>query len=850
VLVYPSKERLILPPLPNSAEVFHFIPGTLPFEYKGHTLTVVPHTLEATKVLRNLGIDAPSPIGYYYGWPQLKGIYPPFDHQRETSAFLTLHRRAYVLNEIGCVDSETEYLSPTGWRRMDQYDGGKVAQYNLDGTTEFVQPETYVKKPCETMIRFKTQYGIDQLLSPEHRVLYVASTGTTMVTSAQQVYDRYQESARGWSGQFITTFTPKLETSIPLTEAQLRVQVALMADGHFSKNSKTNRCVIRLKRQRKIARLYRLLNNAEINFKARTDHSETGDGFQVFTFDAPWKTKVYDERFWGASLEQLRIIADEVQHWDGSFRKSGGNSFFSTVKESADFIQYAYAATGRTAALNYVKREGSESTDYTVTARKDAALLYLKGWGAEGKCNNVWYEPSTDGHKYCFMVPSSFLIFRRNGCVFASGNTGKTQSALWAADYLVSIGAIRKVVIISPLSTLERVWGDAIMETFPHRSYNILHGTAERRKKKFAEDKDFYIINHDGLEIVCNTLKDKKGNLQAVQFLRDDIDLVIIDELAVYRNNETRKWKVLKKLLTPDMWVWGMTGTPIPNAPTDAYAQCKLLTPDSVPQYFSSFRNMTMEQRGPYLWTARKEALDIVYEAMKPAIRFTRDACLDLPDCIYSDRDCELTEDQKRAFQEVLKHLYTEVQGGKINAANEGVKMMKLQQIVCGVAYDTTGETRLLDVKHRLSLLKDVIEEAGQKVIVFAPFTAVVDMLDAELSKHWTVGKVYGATPTGQRNNIFTAFQKTKDPHVLVADAGCMAHGLTLTEASTIIWFAPITSNDDYTQANGRITRPGQRNVQNIVHLAATAFERKMYKRLKDKTAMQGLLLEMVESGM
>src|SRR5690606_16503732 len=125
----------------------------------------------------------------------------------------------------------------------------------------------------------------------------------------------------------------------------------------------------------------------------------------------------------------------------------------------------------------------------------------------------------------------------------------------------------------------------------------------------------------------------------------------------------------------------------------------------------------------------------------------------------------------------------------------------------------------------------------------------VVHMLHEEISKHWTCELVHGATSKASRDIIFRDFQRSRDPHVLVAHPGCMAHGLTLTEASTIIWYAPITSNEIYTQANGRITRPGQKTVAMIVNIAATALERRMYQRLRDKQALQGLLLDMVQNG-
>jgi SNF2 family DNA or RNA helicase len=121
-------------------------------------------------------------------------------------------------------------------------------------------------------------------------------------------------------------------------------------------------------------------------------------------------------------------------------------------------------------------------------------------------------------------------------------------------------------------------------------------------------------------------------------------------------------------------------------------------------------------------------------------------------------------------------------------------------------------------------------------------------MLERELSKHWTVGVVNGEVSATKRNEIFHNFQHTKEPHVLIAHPATMAHGLTLTAASTVIWYGPVTSNEQYVQANGRIERIGKKHVSNIVHIEATDLEYKMYERLKNKQKLQGLLLDLIQN--
>jgi len=457
---------------------------------------------------------------------------------------------------------------------------------------------------------------------------------------------------------------------------------------------------------------------------------------------------------------------------------------------------------------------------------------------------------------------AAFLTLNHRGYCLNEIGTGKTMSAYWAADWLMREGMIRKALILSPLSTLERVWHDAAFIHLPHRNVAVMHGTAAKRRKLFENNAfDFYVINHDALDIISKVTyrKKKAGNdvltgealyeevLDSVRLLRDDIDLVILDEIGAYRNSQNVRWKVLNEALEDDMWLWGMTGTPIPNAPADAFGQIKLVTPARAPRYYTDFKNMTMQQLTEYIWIPKKEAPQIVFDAMQPAIRFVRDECFDLPPCTYSVREVELTAEQKKHYKALAQEFYTEIGEGKISAVNEGVKAGKLIQCALGMVYDNDGLAREVDASPRVELVRELIHECEHKVIVFVPFNAPLRKLADELAKDFKCAVVHGKVSKTARDTIFAEFQNMRDPKVLVADAGCMSHGLTLTEASTIIWFGPEWSNDIYVQANGRITRPGQKNNQHIIHIAGTEIERRIYTRLQERGRVQGVLLDMVK---
>jgi len=435
---------------------------------------------------------------------------------------------------------------------------------------------------------------------------------------------------------------------------------------------------------------------------------------------------------------------------------------------------------------------------------------------------------------------ASFLSMHSRAFCLNGMGTGKTNSALWAYDYMRRTKIVKKVLVVCPLSTMERTWADSVFNTFPHLDAVVLHGTREKRLKLLKQDVHIYIINIDGISTIKNELAK-----------RPDIDLIVIDELALARNQSTDRWKHLNEICNKQSVrrVWGMTGSPTPNAPTDAWAQCKLITPDnnSLPKYFGAFRDRVMRQLTQFKWAARPEANDIIYQMMQPAIRFSLDDCTDLPEQMFITREVELTPEQKKAYFDMLGKLATEYAGGQILAVNEAVKANKLIQICCGVAYGTDGSEIVIPSKPRIDVLKEIIEESEGKVIVFVPLTGALESVADELRKDWSVEIVHGGTSKSERDQIFSNFQRGFDPRVLVANAATMSHGLTLTAATTIVWYAPVHSNEIYEQACARVRRPGQTKTTVIVHIAGSDVERRVYKRLQDKQSMQGLLLDMMK---
>lgn len=414
--------------------------------------------------------------------------------------------------------------------------------------------------------------------------------------------------------------------------------------------------------------------------------------------------------------------------------------------------------------------------------------------------------------------------------------TGKSLSALYACDYLMKTGQAKKVLVTAPLSTLTPVWEAEVFRFMPHRRVSLVHGSVKDRRKALAKPADFYVINHHGLDVITD-------ELAAMGF-----DIGVVDELAVFRNRSTNLWKAANKILEKITWVWGLTGSPTPMAPTDAWAQVKLLSPGRVPRSMTGFRTMTMNQVSQFRWVPKPDATSIVHSVMQPAVRFTREDVMELPPTTYVDRKVELDPLVDKAYRMMHDRLRMgSEQGQPITAANEGVLHSKLLQIAMGWVYTDDKTIYELPSQKRLEALDEIILETDRKVIVFVPFVhALQGVTDFLAKKGHKTALIHGGVPRHARDKIFTDFQHGPEPRVLIAHPKTMAHGLTLTSANTIIWYGALADLETYEQANARITRPSQTAKTYIVHLhGGTQVERLTYRRLKERGKMQGILLEM-----
>ena len=281
---------------------------------------------------------------------------------------------------------------------------------------------------------------------------------------------------------------------------------------------------------------------------------------------------------------------------------------------------------------------------------------------------------------------SRFLTLNRRAFCFNEAGTGKTSAAIWAADYLMNQGVVKRVLVICPLSIMQAAWQADLFKTAMHRTCGVAHGTTSKRKKIIGGVYDFVIINYDGVNVVEKDIINAK------------FDLIIVDEANAYKTTSTKRWRTLARILTPDTYLWMMTGTPASQSPEDAFGLAKLVNPTGVPKYASAWKDAVMRQITRYKWVPKPESRDTVFKALQPAIRYEKAQCLDLPEVTYQTRLVPLTPQAARYYRVLVKEMQIQAAGETISTVNAAAAVSRLLQLSGGAVYTDDGNVVEFDV--------------------------------------------------------------------------------------------------------------------------------------------------------
>lgn len=774
----------------------------------------VPATLANSQKLRWMQYSvAPVMTEENYDWPSTPGL-RPYESQKTTANFLALHPRSFVLSDMGCVAGETLIETAGGKQRIDVLANETrpilVRTLTNDGP-RYVEVAPPFRKGCDALFRVRFQSGRSIVVTKRH--VFLTSRGWVSCEALEPseqlpIFDIYPQQST-WEPCHVKLL-PDAQRSTKIESSYRGCCDILFYDappllwsdiGQVSLPSRAGaleRCQLEWRTD---DRGNKHTRSSQI-FDARQSKRRCGvqiDRGEMGAFLSEYATKLTGNQFHISARclpfpNQLQAIPEDQE------------------------LRLCIPLSQATAPpFDTVAHIGYERTDSYYDMQVPEHANYV----AHGLCNH---------------------------------NTGKTLSTLWAADYILRQNPGSRALIVAPLSILERVWASAIFSNFfGKRTAEVLYGSAEKRMQLLETSKaDVFIINFDGVGIGAHTRKkfELDGFCKALA-ARNDIKVVIVDEASGYRDATTKRHRIARSVIGQRDYLWLLTGTPTPNAPTDAYGLAKLVN-NAHNKSFRSFRDETMSQVSQFKWAPRRDGYERARALLSPSIRFDIANVWDGPPVTVQQRQVELTPEQKKLLADLKRDLTVTVKSGRqIDAINEAAVRTKFLQIVQGVIYDKEHREHLIDAEPRLREIEEVVESTDRKVVIFVNLTSALHLLYKRLSKRWGIVVLNGEVSAKDRSKHIKEFEENGHVKLVLADPQTTAHGINefALVADTVVWASPTDKNELYLQGNKRVNRPGQKYPMTIVQVVATKLEQEIYKRLENQTSMQGLMLDMVKSG-
>jgi len=423
---------------------------------------------------------------------------------------------------------------------------------------------------------------------------------------------------------------------------------------------------------------------------------------------------------------------------------------------------------------------------------------------------------------------------------------GKTLAAIGIAGILYQFGLVNKVLVVAPLSILG-VW-ESEYEQYAEYPYTmtILQGTSDKKRKMLKE------VSSDGLQIVV--VNYESARILEKELLQFDADLIIADEGHKIKSHSSKQSKVMHKLGDHASYKLLLTGTLITNKELDVFSQYRFLNSSVFGTSFYTFRNtyFDMVGYGNHIPRFRKWMLnDFLRRLHSIAYRVTKAECLDLPEITEEIRTVQLEPKTMKIYEELEADSFTELKGSEVTAVNVLTKILRLSQVTGGHLTDDESDTHQISMA-KLDALSDIIDsvmEEGKKVVVMARFIPELNDIEAMLQKK-KIGYACIRGGVKDRAGEVSRFQNDPDCYVFVGQIAAAGLGITLTAASTMVFYSLDYSMSNFDQAKARIHRVSQtENCHYIYLIAAGTVDRKILRSLRGKIDLAKMLVDDYRKG-
>ena len=448
--------------------------------------------------------------------------------------------------------------------------------------------------------------------------------------------------------------------------------------------------------------------------------------------------------------------------------------------------------------------------------------------------------------KYCIEYIKTHPI----SALFLDMGLGKTVTTLTALrDLMLDDMSVSKVLVIAPLRVARDTW-PAEVEKWDHLGdldVSIIVGTAKERTAALNHSAMIYVVNRENVKWLVEYYE-KNG-------LRWDFDCIVIDELSSFKNHQSQRFKWLRKI-RPFVKRWiGLTGTPTSNGLMDLWAEIGILDGgERLGRFIGRFRDayfkpgsMNPSTGVVFSYIPRPGAEEQIYDRISDmTISMKALDYLDMPECVYVNHEVEMSEPERKLYDQLKKDLIIPLEDGDIDAANAASLSNKLLQMSNGAVYDENQEARHIHSR-KLDMLEDLIEAAnGQPVLVAYWFKHDKTRILTHLAK---AGYSGADVRDLKSSDDIKDWNAGKIPIALIHPASA-GHGLNIQEGGHIlIWFGLTWSLELYQQTNARLWRQGQKSTVTIHHIVTkNTVDEDVLSALASKDVTQEKLIAAVKA--
>jgi len=441
---------------------------------------------------------------------------------------------------------------------------------------------------------------------------------------------------------------------------------------------------------------------------------------------------------------------------------------------------------------------------------------------------------------------------KKSFAIFAEMGTGKTKIALDNACILYNRGEIDRLLVVAPKGAYMN-WVDLEVPTHvpDYIEKKILAWKPSTSAKYKAQLKDIMNLDDFRLKIMVMNVEafsTKKGLDFAKLFLIGK-SMIIVDESTTIKNPQAKRTKAMLSLGREAKYRRIMTGSPVTQSPMDLWSQMDFLDPEILGQSsFYAFRTryavmMTANAAGgthKFQKIVKFRNLAQLGQLVSPhSYRILKKDCLDLPDKVFTKREVELTEEQQKAYTEMKKDAISILKGEAMTAVNVLTQLMRLHQITCG--HMKTDEGNIIDLKNnRLTELMQILGETSGKVIIWANYVHDIHSIEKAIKEefgHQSYCTYYGATKQEDRQGYIKKFQDPENPiRFFIGNTQTGGYGITLTAASTVIYYSNNYDLEKRMQSEDRAHRIGQKNPVLYIDLVSKGtVDEKIIQALRSK---------------